>query len=164
MAPSSRIPPILATEIPQWLEQWKFDEFITLATNDSALPLKGHSSSEARMRDLLKEWEGRMHRKMVGPDWQKRIADRMWCFYFLEKPEFNPHWHGLVQFSKYYPTTREEQKACFRKYAEPIWKKLVPTGSVSIIPVYIQKGLSEYLAKELGNSISYENYVVPDEF
>jgi hypothetical protein len=51
-----------------------------------------------------------MHRKLVGRDWVNRVADRMWSFYFLEKPNSNPHWHALIQFCNAWPGLREKQQ------------------------------------------------------
>jgi hypothetical protein len=160
----SRVVPALKSAIPLWLENWKFDRFVTLATNDSSSSLRGVGSSLDRVTDLLKEWDGRMHRKLVGSKWSKRVEDRMWAFYFLEKPSSNPHWHGLVQFNKYFPGMAERQAELFDRNAEKIWKKLVPAGTVKSIPIYEQRGVADYVSKTLPYPVSYEHYVTPDQF
>jgi hypothetical protein len=157
----SRVLPALKSEIPKWLEQWKFDRFVTLATNDSPARL---ISSNARLADLLKEWDGRINRKLVGPEWASRVEDRMWAFYFLEKPVSNPHWHGLIRFVPYFPARPQERAELFDLHAERIWKKLVPKGSVEILPIVDQRGVADYVSKELPYPVSYEHYVTPDQF
>src|SRR4051812_46079268 len=95
-----RVAPEYREQIPAWLDTFKFDAFVTLATNDPSLAWRnsGSSADYVRLRDVLREWDSRMHRKLVGRDWVNRVADRMWGFYFLEKPNSNPHWHALIQF------------------------------------------------------------------
>jgi hypothetical protein len=87
----SRLVPALKTEIPLWLENWKFDRFVTLATNGANLPARTFGSRHDRLTGLLEEWDGRMNRKLAGAKWSKRPEDRMWAFYFLEKRAANPH-------------------------------------------------------------------------
>jgi hypothetical protein len=98
--PSRKIPS-LKTEIPAWLDQWKFDRYITLATNDPGLsvkPVHGSKLPYVLLRDRLREWDKRLNHAILGRNWAIRHADRMWSFFFLEKPSSNPHWHGLVRF------------------------------------------------------------------
>lgn len=159
-----RIVPAMKTEIPKWLDNWSFDLFVTLTTNGATLPRKGCRSQHERLTDLLKEWDGRMNRKLAGPKWRRRIEDRMWAFYFLEKPASNPHWHGLVQLRKDWPGMREKQWVIFEEHCGPVWKKLVPAGTVDIKPIFEQRGIEEYVAKTLQYPVSYEHFVTPDLF
>jgi hypothetical protein len=94
-----------------WLNTFNFDAFVTLATNDPSLAWRksGSSADYVGLR-VLREWDSRMHRKLVGRDWVNRVADRMWSFYFLEKPNSNPHWHALIQFCNAWPGLREKQQ------------------------------------------------------
>jgi hypothetical protein len=92
--------PALKTEIPLWLENWKFDRFVTLATNGANLPARILGSRHDRLTGLLEEWDGRMNRKLAGPKWSKRPEDRMWAFYFLEKPAANPHCGVVLRRSR----------------------------------------------------------------
>jgi hypothetical protein len=57
----------------------------------------------------------------------------------------------------------DEQHAVFDASAERIWTKLVPAGTVDVKPVTAQRGVADYVAKELGHPISYETFVTPDE-
>ena len=160
----SRVLPALKSEIPAWLEQWKFDRFVTLSTNGSVLPTSSSAPSNRRMTDVLKEWDGRVNRKLVGPDWATKVVDRMWAFYFLEKPASNPHWHGLVRFEPYFPARRQSRAELFDLHAERIWKKLMPKGSVKILPIFDQRGVADYVSKGLPYPVSYEHFVTPDQF
>ena len=107
---ASRLVPELKTEIPLWLENWKFDRFVTLATNGANLTARIFGSRHDRLTGLLEEWDGRMNRKLAGPKWSKRPEDRMWAFYFLEKPAGNPHWHGLVRLHSASGHARETRR------------------------------------------------------
>jgi len=116
------------------------------------------------MRDRLREFDGRMNHALLGRNWAKCHADRIWAFWFLEKPEVNPHWHGLVRFFPVENMTIAEQETIFDQNAERIWKKLVPTGSVNVQPIGVQRGVIEYVGKMLGHPVSFQSFVTPDEF
>jgi hypothetical protein len=136
----SRIIPSLKTEIPAWLEQWKFDRYVTLATNDPSLAGKakqGSSIPHGFIRDRLREWDGRVNHAILGKHWAKRHSDRMWSFFFLEKPNVNPHWHGLVRFFPVDNMEISDQERMFDANAERIWKALMPSGSVDIQPIIV---------------------------
>lgn len=158
--------PALRSEIPDWIDRWQYSRFITLATNDPGLGSENHGAAtpSARMRDLLREFDGRMNHAILGKHWARRDSDRIWAFWFLEKPNSNPHWHGLVRFFQVddYPTTAQE--AIFDERVEPIWKRLVPGGSVDVKPITVQRGVIEYVGKMVAYPISYESFITPDEF
>jgi hypothetical protein len=88
----------------------------------------------------------------------------MWAFYFLEKPNSNPHWHGLVRFFTAENKPLGLQESIFDANAERIWKKLVPSGTVDVQPIPVQRGLIDYVAKMVSYPLSYEQFVTPDEF
>ena len=159
----SRLVPALKAEIPLWLENWKFDRFVTLATNGANLPTRTFGSRHDRLTGLLEEWDGRMNRKLAGPKWSTRPEDRMWAFYFLEKPAANPHWHGLVRLTPP-PGMLAKHEELFDRHAESIWKALVPSGTVKSLPIFDQRGVADYVAKSLPYPVSYEYFVTPDQF
>lgn len=151
--------------IVDWLERWTFDRFITLASNDPLLSAHGDDERGlVRMRKLLREWDARVNRKVVGPKWQTRPEDRIWGFFFLEKPASNPHWHGLVQFFPPWPDARQDYEDRFDKWAPIYWKELVLSGTVDVQNITNQRGVAEYVAKSVGYALSFQNFVVPDEF
>ena len=159
----SRVVPALKTQIPLWLENWKFDRFVTLATNGANLPARTFGSRHDHLTGLLEEWDGRMNRKLAGPKWSKRPEDRMWAFYFLEKPAANPHWHGLVRLTPP-PGMLAKHGELFDRHAESIWKALVPSGTVKSLPIFDQRGVADYVAKSLPYPVSYAYFVTPDQF
>jgi hypothetical protein len=162
----SRIVPDLRSEIPPWLDQWRFTRFVTLAMNDSTMGdarLPTSKVAYGRHRDLLREWDGRINHAILGRSWAKRHSDRIWAFYSLEKPRTNPHWHGLIRFFPVENMSFVEQERIFDENTGRIWKKLVPSGSVDVQPITVQRGVVEYVSKMLGYELSYEHFVTPDE-
>jgi hypothetical protein len=104
-----------------------------------------------------------MNSAILGRHWAKRHSDRIWAFYFLEKLSSNPHWHGLIRFFPVDNYPQAELERAFDANALPIWKKLVPSGTVDVQPITVQRGVIEYVGKMLPYPISYEHFVTPDE-
>src|SRR5215203_7041682 len=148
MLPSRQVP--AKQLIPDWLDSWEFSRFVTLATNDVSITGSSLPTSKLPygiLRDRRREWDGRMNRQIGGKHWRKREADRMWAFYFLEKPDVNPHWHGLVRFFPIEGKSEAYQQAVFDENAGPTWKELVPSGTVDVQPVPMQRGVAELPCK-----------------
>lgn len=118
----------------------------------------------SRLRDRLREFDGRMNRKLLGTKWSERHSDRMFSFWFLEKPDANPHWHGLVRFFPADGRPIPGQAVVFDRDAESIWGKLVPRGSVNIQEISVQQGVIDYVCKMIPYPVSYEHFITPDEF
>src|SRR3954463_85192 len=94
-----RLIPQAKAEIIDWIDQWHFTRFVTLTFNDNSTGdarIPGSQIKYEFLRDRLKEWDARMNRAILGKDWANRYPDRIFAFWFLEKPTTNPHWHGLV--------------------------------------------------------------------
>jgi hypothetical protein len=162
-----RVVPELPQEIPRWLDQWRFTRFVTLAFNDpmsADARLPGSQLKFGFLRERLRRWDARMNHALLGKHWAERDADRAFAFYTLEKANVNPHWHGLVRFFQVSGMTIADQESIFDERAEPAWKKLVRSGTVDVQPITLQQGVANYVAKTLGYELSYEHYVVPDEF
>src|SRR4051812_39121907 len=102
-------------EVSKWLDQWPFTLFVTLATNDPMV------SNEVARR-LIKDWDARMNRALLGPKWVDRPDERMFNFYFLEKPGVNPHWHALILLGGFDDETLARRSEIFIQQAEIIWK------------------------------------------
>lgn len=151
--------------MPAYIDRWKYSRFITLATNDSgwgsdsvgALPYR-------RLRDTLRKFDARMNHKILGKKWAIRDYDRIWAWWFLEKPNSNPHWHGLVRFYDAENVAIAEQEKIFDEEADRIWKRLIPSGTVNIQPIMVQRGVCDYVCKMIGYPLSYEHFIAPDEF
>ena len=103
-----------------------------------------------------------MNRRLAGPKWSKRPEDRMWAFYFLEKPAANPHWHGLVRLTP--------PPGMLAKHEELLIGMLTNLegprafGTVKSLPIFDQRGVPEYISKSLPYPVSYEHFVTPDQF
>lgn len=150
-----------------WIDSWPFTRFITLAFNDDTYFSRPDLDSKlpgGRLLDRLRHWDGRMNHAILGKHWADRHADRMFAIYVPEKVVANPHWHGLIRFFPDFGMSVGEQEAIFDSEAERIWKKLVPSGSTAVRPIFNQRNVVTYVAKELGRELSYDNFVVPDEF
>jgi len=161
-----RIVPALRSEIAEWVDRWRYTRFVTLATNDVSLASARLPTSRlphGKLRDRLRQWDARMNSAILGRHWAKRHSDRIWAFYFLEKLSSNPHWHGLIRFFPVDNYPQAEQERAFDANALPIWKKLVPSGTVDVQPITVQRGVINYVGKMLPYPISYEQFVTPDE-
>jgi hypothetical protein len=164
--PPPRVVPEMRTEIPGWLDQWRFSRFVTLAFNDPTSAdarIPGSSLKFGFLRERLRRWDAHMNHALLGKHWAERYADRMFAFYTLEKANVNPHWHGLVRFFSGSGISVSDQERVFDEQAEPCWKKLVRSGTVDVQPITSQQGVSNYVAKTLAYELSYEHYVIPDE-
>lgn len=151
--------------IPEWLDQWTFTRFVTLATNWDGLSGAGVSDSALKkLRNRLRHWDALINHAILGKHWAERDHDRIFSFYFLEKPGTNPHWHGLIRFFPVEGLEMSDQQRIFDERAALSWKKLVPSGTTDVQPITVQRGVAEYVGKMLGHPLSYENYVVADEF
>lgn len=165
--PSSFDPAKAAAEWRNWVAQWKWDRFVTITFNEAGngRPVTGLSDSGVMvLKDKLKEWDGRMQRKVVGSNWAAVHDHRMFCIYTLEKPHVNPHWHGLVHFYKVNDDERRRQAETFDQWANAMWKKLVPSGDVDVKPVYDDTGAIGYIGKSLLDKLNFEHWVPQDEF
>lgn len=143
--------------IVAWLNQWTFTHFITLATNDPGLSVE-------QARRLVREWDARTNRALFGPKWRWKPDERLFGFYFLEKPASNPHWHGLIKLDHFDPELRAEHARLLLIKSELVWQKLKPSGSVDVKAVDNNIGVCKYVAKELGNEVSYSEFVLWNEF
>lgn len=162
-------PPVVPksrTEIPRWLDAWRFSRFVTLAFNDPTAAdarLPGSKLKFGFLRERLRKWDAHINHALLGKHWAERHADRMFAFYVLEKVNVNPHWHGLIRFFNVTGMSLEDQERMFDEQAERAWKKLVPSGTVVVRPIAWHQGIANYVAKTLAYPLSYEFYVTPDE-
>lgn len=157
----------MLVDVAPWLNTWTFDRFVTLAFNNPLAGdarLVGSSGKYVFLRERLRKWDAHVNHAMFGKYWAKRDADRTFSFYALEKPDSNPHWHGLIRFFTDDPVERERQGNQFDKTAEELWVKLVPSGTVDVQPIDEQIGAAEYIAKSLPYGVLFEHLVIADEF
>lgn len=151
----------------RWLAEWRWDGYITLSFNEPAkLNRLGDvtESETASRKHKLKEWEGRMNRRLLGRNWAKLHDKRMFNFYTMEEPRFNPHYHGLVHFPKTDQVERERKGKIFDKFAEEIWKYLVASGDVDVKLTFDREVIERYICKSIEDGLNYENWVLSSEF
>ena len=144
--------------IIEMLERWHWTHFITLATNDMC--------SIERARRLVRSWDARMNRKMLGPKWTSKPDERLFAFYFPENPETNTHWHALVMLDSQLRGQWLKQHALLVEETQPIWRKLVPSGTSKVLFVTndVRHRARRYVAKQIDDPLCYSNFVVPREF
>lgn len=161
----SRKRPEVKEAIIPWLKSWPYHRFVTLTFNDARyLPASGDRSAHVpKLRERLKNWDARMNHAILGRHWATS-PDRMFCFYFPEKIDTNPHWHGAIRFFADDLAELERQAKLFDSYAAVWWSKLVPSGTVDIQPIYSVDGLLPYLVKAQWDVLNFDNLILPDAF
>ena len=94
---------------------------MTLAFNDFSAGearLPGSGLKHQFLVERLGKWDAHMNSRILGREWAKLSSDRMFVFYFLEKPDYNPHWHALVRFYTSLDDERERQEQKFDAQAD----------------------------------------------
>ncbi|SDR49874.1 hypothetical protein SAMN05519103_04010 [Rhizobiales bacterium GAS113] len=141
-----------------WLETGRFDFFVGLAINDQSV-------GPRRARDLVREWNARMDRRIVGKQWLRRPDERMFALHVLEKPGSNPHWHSLIRLEPPEPDRWPVQARKLQEYAELEWRKLIKSGTVDVQQITrTPEFVARYIAKELAGEIQFREFILPDEF
>lgn len=171
MSDPSRLPPKVLEELVAWLNTKGFTHFVTLATNDPDLRsadrrVIGDLRGVDRMDALVRRWDARMNRALVGPKWAKPLyeMDRMFAFYFLEKASTNPHWHALIRIDDDDPDRRATKLKKLHELTEENWLSIISSGSTDVKRIYDQEDVVNYVAKELGRPVSYEHFIPADVF
>ncbi|MBO9399944.1 hypothetical protein J7399_10415 [Shimia sp. R9_1] len=144
----------------EWLGPMYFTHLVTLTTNDQ-------SFKRERMKDRLRNWDGRVNREIVGPKWLKRYDERINWIAFPEKAGVNPHWHLLLQLTS--DQIRDLGASNdFNRIVKRTWSKLVPSGSsdVELIKASVADSttVADYVTKSLGYEPNIEDFVIFREF
>ncbi|WP_156342966.1 hypothetical protein [Devosia sp. A16] len=167
-SPPSHLDPVQRAQAwREWIAPQPWDRFVTLAFNQagSPRPVTGLADNQTlALKDKLKEWDGRMQRKVVGTNWAKNHDQRFVGVYTLEKLSTNPHWHGLVRFYEVSDEERRRQGHEFDQWAHTVWRRLVPSGDVIVKAVNDERGAVGYIGKSLLDQLNYANWVPQDEF
>jgi hypothetical protein len=141
----------------EFLAEKHFTHFITLAPNDPMLRPAG-------ARRLLRGWDARMNRKLLGKRWRRKTNERLNWIAFLESPRANPHWHLLVQLLDGQEVGYEKARGeTFSSRARVTWRELKPSGTFDrkdIEDPYVKT----YVTKQLADPDAWENFVVFWEF
>lgn len=154
----TRIDPRYRQALTDWLSAtYTFDLFVTLTTNSG-------DYSRERLRDVLREWDQRMNRKLFGPKWHNHQDELLWTFSMMEKPSLNAHWHLLIRRMDPDDSKWSEQVRKIRVFGPGLWQKLVPEGRADVKVIdRTPERLIDYVTKELGREIQYEDFITPDE-
>jgi len=107
------------------------------------------------MEILLRGWEARVNRALVGSRWQKPRKEklRLRAVVVLEKAQTNPHFHLVVEFEK---GARDPIR--FSEVVEAAWVDLVPSGSTCVEAIYELDGWASYITKEFW--LGHPNWLV----
>ena len=154
-------------EWKSFLGRWKWDRFVTITFNAAGegRPINGRSGKEILdQKKILRSWDARMNRRILGREWANMHEFRLYYVYAPEKPDLNPHWHGLVKFFDASEAEHERQGEVFDEWANPTWKQPVPAGDVDTMAIRDQAGALNYLAKSLTHGVNYEHFILPDQF
>lgn len=145
-------------QLTDWLnEADPFRYWISLASNDPYI-------SVDRMRGLLRAWDARLNRRMLGPQWAKRDT-RLFYVACLEKPRRNPHCHLLARLSEPDVERRLRQEGELAEHAARVWKSLIRSGSTNVQRIRADHGrVASYAAKELLGDTQIEFFVIAREF
>lgn len=147
------VTPQTRNEWIEFLKRYEFTHFVTLALND---PMATVNSAER----VLSGWEARANRLLIGPKWARYLDRRIFAFYFLEKPNSNPHWHGLVMLDPH-PVIRAEQAFVMEMMGETLLKRVQRAGTFRISAIHDLDGIVRYTTKEIENDVSYLAYRLP---
>ncbi len=107
---------------------------ITLAFNRDTTP-----ASAARD---LKHLHARLDRMVLGPGWAKRVDDRSTYVTVVEHADTNLHIHLALGCAPEFVDS-------IASAVPPIWKQMVPSGSVVVEPITDATGWGNYLAKAI---------------
>ena len=142
------------------LSRFDFHRFVTLRHNSN---VDGSTETGiARMRKLIADWDARVNRKILGPNWQ-HSTDRIWFFGFCEKPELSPHWHLAVRFYTTLPGVLQAHKERFDHWAPLVWAKVCPSGDIDIKPWDPDGTMKEYVVKSTELLHNPNLLIVPDQ-
>lgn len=147
------------TELRAWMKINTFHRFVTFTFNDLV--------SDTLCRERLKEWDARINRKILGPQWSKMRDARLFAFFGMEKQDRNPHWHGVIKLCSTETKTLNQICTEFDQSTERIWTTLVPAGTVDVKAIENSsnsRDFVDYLTKSVTFEDNFARFIVPDEF
>lgn len=83
-----------------------------------------------------------LERAALGTAWLKRVDERSSYIAVLEHVDTNLHVHLAL-------TCGDKHLACIETVVKTAWKRLVPSGTVKLKPVFDAAGWGSYMAKEI---------------
>ncbi len=138
-----------------WLAKQSFTHFVTLATNN---PM----TSNARMRDTLREWDARVNRKILGSHWLKKPDERIQWIAFPEAFGASPHWHMLLQLLPDQIVKIGSNTRLADILKRP-WQSLIIGASVDVQTIH-SRGALDYATKAIDQGDNAANFITSSEF
>lgn len=118
----------------------------------------------ADAHSLLRRWDARMNRELVGKGWQNPNNKRLRCRWIAvpEGHELNRHWHLLFKLSpdlsplrledvciKYFVKSTDHNSDLLSLLANRHWKAVAPSGTARADLISSATGISHYLSKQM---------------
>lgn len=125
-----------------------YTHFVTLSTND---PMKNDEASYG----LLRAWDARVNRALLGPKWQKRPDERIVWFACLEGLDSACHWHLLFRLSWNMPEEKKIKRPTKNLITtlDITWRRITSRGSTKTLLIE-DAGAYDYVTKRL-NKLEY---------
>lgn len=131
----------LRDNLNDWLTRPGYTHFVTLATNAEA-------QSPDRMRRLLKHWDARVKKDLIGSRWQKKPDERMLWRAFPEKLDLTALWLLLLQVLLG-QIEAVEAKRCHLMLSNGVrlhWAQLPLSGITDILAIYSRGAIRHALS------------------
>jgi hypothetical protein len=149
--------------VENWLRSIDFQLSVTLNFN--------RPTNHVAARDKWGEWLQRIDSQYLGCSWQKVPARRAFGIAFFENQLTNPHLHVLMNLPNPPPTRLRHGKlrrpcklSWHAQNLEQQWGKLVKPGSCDVEAIYGLKGITRYVAKQLGRPGYDETFIISTEY
>lgn len=105
-----------------------------------------HDAAEKR----LKRFQAYVDDALLGRNWSK-MSDRTRIIGVAENIKRNLHWHLAV-------AVPQSMSAQYEAACETAWSKLVPGGSVKVVPIYDAPGWASYICKQIRDGESHRTW------
>jgi hypothetical protein len=145
-----RIPKTLRDALSDHLKPRPWTHAITLAFNSGAVTV-------AAADRALGRFKVRLNRSALGPHWGKKPDEQVFAFWFLEKPQTNTHWHGVLWLEPSHFEKLSKKRTAEHEISQ-IWSQISPRGTVNFVLLQDKPGWIDYIAKELQSPLQYESF------
>jgi len=143
----------------------RFTHFITLNPHRPASLDRGNPLFRgADAHSLLRRWDARMNRELVGKGWQSPKHQHLRCQWVAvpEGHELNRHWHLLFKLSpdlsprrledvgiKHFVKSTDHNNDLLSFLAHRHWKAVAPSGTARADLINSATGISRYVTKQM---------------
>jgi len=167
----------------KWIQDWNRDEcnasrhtyHITLATHQEI--------GLVRARHLLREWDARMNRAIVGREWVRRANQNNRWLAFPEGRKSDPHWHLVFCMSNDLPRRRRDRvrqapfeitrktggrldlESGLAALVDTVWADVTHRrGTTDTTLMQDIQGLASYITKEQHDAALFSSFVTSSDF